>query len=183
MLHSIAISVLGSCHVFWIQNHRVSMNRFVSLHNLYESCGMHTEKGRSTPPPTVTPPPPQHKHPRPISPVTFQDRTVWPLPATIGCMEQQAGLWFRLLHGWKEQLQFTIKRADALIKTDRGVSCGGTVTVCDYPDPRVRTFCHTGSISRQQHENEGDIFTAGPWPEEGAGTAGAWLWLCAALSL
>lgn len=31
-------------------------NRFVSLQNLYESCGMHTEKGRSTPPLTVTSP-------------------------------------------------------------------------------------------------------------------------------
>ncbi len=160
------------------------VSRFVSLHNLYESSGMHTEKGRSTPPLAVTPPPPlSHKHPHPISPVTFQDRTVWPLPVTTGCMEQQAGLWIRLLHGWSKQLLFTIKRAGALIKTGRGVSCGGTVTERDYPDPGVRTVCHTGSISRQQYENEGDLFTAGPWPEEGAGTAGTRLRLCATLSL
>lgn len=158
------------------------VNRFVSLHNLYESCGMHTEKGRSTPPPStstaLTQTPSSY-----LSTVAFLDRTVWPLPGTIGCVEQQAGLWFRLLHGWGEQLPLTIKWAGALIKTGRGVSCGGTVTEQDYPDPRVRIVCHPGSISWQQHENEGDLFTAGPWPEEGVGAAGSRLRLCAPLSL
>lgn len=32
----------------------------------------------------------------------------------------------------------------------------------DYPDPGLNTVRHTGSISWQQHENEGDLFTAGP---------------------
>lgn len=118
-----------------------------------------------------------------LSTVTFQDRTMWPLPATIGCVEQQAGLRFRLPHGWGQQLPLTIKRVPALIKEGRGVSCGETVAEQVYPDPRVRTICHAGSISWQQHENEGGLFTAGPWPEEGVGAAGSRLRLCAALSL
>lgn len=111
------------------------VNRFVSLHNLYESCGMLTEKGRS-----ISTPPNSTALTQTLSSyLTFQDRTV-----TSTSHYWMCGATGRAVIQATARLR---RAAGALIKTGRGVSCGGIVTEQDYPDPRVRTVCHTGSIS------------------------------------